>query len=50
MQYAETYQRSISESEAFWAERANDIPWFTAPQVSSAKMRMMLHAGMPTAL
>ena len=32
MQYAETYQRSISEPEVFWAERASDIPWFTAPQ------------------
>ena len=37
MQYAETYQRSISESEAFWAERANDIPWFTAPQTILSK-------------
>ena len=49
MQYAETYQRSISESEAFWAERANDI-LIHCLRLSSAKMRMMLHAGMPTAL
>ena len=32
MQYADTYQRSISDPEAFWAERAKDIPWYAAPQ------------------
>ena len=32
MQYAETYQRSISEPEVFWAERINYVPQFTAPQ------------------
>ena len=37
MQYAETYQRSISDPEAFWAERAEDIPWFTPPQAILGK-------------
>jgi hypothetical protein len=32
MQYSEVYRRSISDPEAFWAELADDIPWFVAPQ------------------
>lgn len=30
--YQHTFQRSIEHPEAFWAEQAQRIPWFTSPQ------------------
>lgn len=32
MGYAETYQRSLTDPEGFWAEQAREIPWFEEPQ------------------
>ena len=32
MQYSQVYRRSITDPEAFWAECANDIPWYTVPR------------------
>ena len=34
MQYQDLYRRSISDPEGFWAERANDIPWYVPPQTT----------------
>lgn len=31
MGYAETYQASLTDPEAFWREQAEQIPWFQAP-------------------
>ena len=32
MQYSQVYRRSIAQPEAFWAEQAKDIPWYSAPR------------------
>ncbi len=32
MGYSETYQRSLTDPEGFWAEQAREIPWFEEPQ------------------
>ncbi|MGB0998325.1 MAG: propionyl-CoA synthetase, partial [Pseudomonadales bacterium] len=32
--YQDLYRRSISDPEGFWAERANDIPWYVPPQTT----------------
>ena len=29
--YAQVYQRSLTEPEAFWAEQAEEIPWIKTP-------------------
>ena len=34
MQYQDLYRRSITDPEGFWAERANDIPWYVKPQTT----------------
>ncbi|TBX26101.1 propionyl-CoA synthetase [Bowmanella sp. JS7-9] len=31
MSYAKEYQQSIQNPEAFWREKARQLPWFTAP-------------------
>jgi propionyl-CoA synthetase len=37
MSYAAEYQRSIQEPEAFWAEKARDLDWYTFPQTILGK-------------
>lgn len=32
MHYQDLYRRSITDPKGFWAERANDIPWYVKPQ------------------
>ena len=34
MHYQDLYRRSITDPEGFWAERANDIPWYVKPQTT----------------
>ena len=34
MHYQDLYRRSIIDPEGFWAERANDIPWYVKPQTT----------------
>ena len=34
MHYQDLYRRSIADPEGFWAERANDIPWYVKPQTT----------------
>ncbi|MEC8072576.1 MAG: propionyl-CoA synthetase [Pseudomonadota bacterium] len=34
MHYQDLYRRSITNPEGFWAERANDIPWYVKPQTT----------------
>ena len=32
MRYPDVYSRSVAEPEQFWAERADDIPWYSSPK------------------
>ena len=32
MKYQKEYQQSINNSEAFWMDKASQLPWFTPPQ------------------
>lgn len=34
MSYHSEYSRSIEEPEAFWADKAKDLPWFTPPSTT----------------
>ena len=34
MHYQDLYRRSTTDPEGFWAERANDIPWYVKPQTT----------------
>ena len=34
MHYQDLYRRSIADPEGFWAERANDIPWYVKPRTT----------------
>ncbi|MEC7554613.1 MAG: propionyl-CoA synthetase [Pseudomonadota bacterium] len=34
MHYQDLYRRSITDPEGFWAERANNIPWYVKPQTT----------------
>ena len=37
MSYLSEYTKSIEQPEAFWAEKAADLPWFKAPQTILSK-------------